>query len=314
MIRKINVRPSSDGNHALSFELPAHSRINVFRQKRGEQMQIEHYVDKYSDVIISWVSNYTLKIVAAVLVFLIGRWIAKKLSRLFSLLLEKNNVDVTLVGFLSNIVYYTLLVVVLIAAAGQLGINTTSFLTIVGTAGLAVGLALKDSLSNFAAGVMLILFRPFRVGDAVEISGVVGKVENITIFTTVLSTPDNQKLIIPNGGITSGVIRNITANPTRRVDLVMGIGYEDDIAKARKIMSDIVAADDRILKDPAPTIAVSELGDSSVNFVVRPWVKTGDYWDVHFSLTEKIKLAFDQEGISIPFPQRDIHIYQEKTE
>jgi small conductance mechanosensitive channel len=277
-------------------------------------MQIEHYVDKYSDVIISWVSNYTLKIVAAVLVFLIGRWIAKKLSRLFSLLLEKNNVDVTLVGFLSNIVYYTLLVVVLIAAAGQLGINTTSFLTIVGTAGLAVGLALKDSLSNFAAGVMLILFRPFRVGDAVEISGVVGKVESITIFTTVLSTPDNQKLIIPNGGVTSGVIRNITANPTRRVDLVMGIGYEDDIAKARKIMSDIVAADDRILKDPAPTIAVSELGDSSVNFVVRPWVKTGDYWDVYFSLTEKIKLAFDQEGISIPFPQRDIHIYQEKTE
>ena len=274
-------------------------------------MQIEQYVEKYSDVIISWVSNYSLKIVAAVLVFIIGRWIAGKLSKLLSMVLEKNNVDVTLIGFLSNILYYTLLVVVLIAAAGQLGINTTSFLTIVGTAGLAVGLALKDSLSNFAAGVMLILFRPFKVGDVVEISGVTGKVESITIFTTVLNTPDNQKLIIPNGGITGGVIRNITANTTRRVDLVMGIGYADDIAKAKKIMSDIIAADDRILKDPATTIAVSELGDSSVNFVVRPWVNTGDYWDVYFSLTEKIKLAFDQEGISIPFPQRDVHIYNE---
>jgi small conductance mechanosensitive channel len=277
-------------------------------------MQIEQYLQKYSDMIIPWISNYSLKIISAILVFLIGRWIAKKISKLLSKVLEKNNVDITLIGFLSNILYYTLLIVVLIAVAGQLGINTTSFLTIIGTAGLAVGLALKDSLSNFAAGVMLILFRPFRVGDVVEIGGVVGKVDSITIFTTILNTPDNQRLIIPNGSVTNGVIKNITANSTRRVDLVMGIGYEDDIPKAKKIMTDIVEADGRVLKDPAPTIAVFELADSSVNFVVRPWVKTEDYWDVYFDLTEKIKVTFDQEGISIPFPQSDIHLYQEKTE
>lgn len=277
-------------------------------------MQIEQYLQKYSDMIIPWISNYSLKIISAILVFLIGRWIAKKISKLLSKVLEKNNVDITLIGFLSNILYYTLLIVVLIAVAGQLGINTTSFLTIIGTAGLAVGLALKDSLSNFAAGVMLILFRPFRVGDVVEIGGVTGKVDSITIFTTILNTPDNQRLIIPNGSVTNGVIKNITANSTRRVDLVMGIGYEDDIPKAKKIMTDIVEADGRVLKDPAPTIAVFELADSSVNFVVRPWVKTEDYWDVYFDLTEKIKVTFDQEGISIPFPQSDIHLYQEKTE
>lgn len=277
-------------------------------------MQIQQYIDKYSDMIIAWVTGYSLKIVAAILIFIIGRWIAGKISNLLAKLLEKNNVDVTLVGFLSNILYYALLVMVLIAVAGQLGINTTSFLTIVGTAGLAVGLAMKDSLSNFAAGVMLILFRPFRVGDFVEISGVAGTVDSITMFTTVLNTPDNQRLIIPNGSVTSGVIRNITANATRRIDLVMGIGYDDDIPKAKQIMRDIVAADDRILKDPAPKIALSELADSSVNFIVRPWVKTEEYWDVYFDLTEKIKMTFDQEGITIPFPQRDIHVYQESVD
>jgi small conductance mechanosensitive channel len=218
-----------------------------------------------------------------------------------------------LIDFLSNITYYTLMVVVLIAVASQLGINTTSFLAVIGAAGLAVGLALKDSLSNFASGIMLILFRPFRVGDAISVGGVTGKVEKITIFTTILNTFDNQRVIIPNGNLTNGVIQNITANSTRRVDLVMGIGYEDDIAKARKIMSDIISADERVLKDPAPTIAVSELGDRSVNFVVRPWSKTEDYWDVYFDLTEKIKIAFDKEGISIPYPQRDVHIYNEQA-
>jgi small conductance mechanosensitive channel len=276
-------------------------------------MLIEKYVERYSDMIIAWVSSYALKIVAAIAIFIIGRWIAGRISDLLSRVLQKSNVDVTLVGFLSNILYYTLLVVVLIAAAGQLGINTTSFLTIVGTVGLAVGLALKDSLSNFAAGVMLILFRPFRVGDLIEVGGVAGTVESITIFTTILNTTDNQKLIIPNGSITTGVIKNITANSTRRVDLVIGIGYKDDISKARKIMTDIMDADNRVLKNPALAIAVLELGDSSVKFAVRPWVKTEDYWDVYFDLTEKIKVMFDQEGITIPFQQRDIHVYQEKT-
>jgi small conductance mechanosensitive channel len=275
-------------------------------------MNIEQYLDKYTDIIINWVSIYSIKIVAAILIFLIGKWLAHKIAKLLSTLLEKNNVDITLVGFLSNITYYTLMVVVLIAVASQLGINTTSFLAIVGAAGLAVGLALKDSLSNFASGVMLILFRPFRVGDAVSVAGAIGKVEKITVFTTILTTPDNQRVIIPNGNITSGVIQNITANPTRRVDLVMGIGYGDDIAKAKKVMSDIISADKRVLNDPATTIAVSELGDSSVNFVVRPWVKTEDYWNVYFDLTEKIKVAFDSEGITIPYPQRDVHMYTEK--
>lgn len=276
-------------------------------------MNIEPYLDKYTDIVIGWVSIYSVKIVAAILIFIIGKWLAHKISKLLSKLLEKNNVDVTLIDFLSNITYYTLMVVVLIAVASQLGINTTSFLAVIGAAGLAVGLALKDSLSNFASGIMLILFRPFRVGDAISVGGVTGKVEKITIFTTILNTFDNQRVIIPNGNLTNGVIQNITANSTRRVDLVMGIGYEDDIAKARKIMSDIISADERVLKDPAPTIAVSELGDRSVNFVVRPWSKTEDYWDVYFDLTEKIKIAFDKEGISIPYPQRDVHIYNEQA-
>ncbi|HDM77631.1 MAG TPA: mechanosensitive ion channel, partial [Deltaproteobacteria bacterium] len=210
------------------------------------------------------------------------------------------------------IIYYTLLIVVVIAAAGQLGINTTSFLTIVGAAGLAIGLALKDSLSNFASGVMLILFRPFRVGDVVNAAGVTGKVETISMFTTIMNTPDNQKIIVPNSAITSSTITNITANETRRVDLVIGIGYEDNIGKAKEILNRLIEEDDRILSDPAPTIAVSELADSSVNFVVRPWVKTEDYWIVYFDLTEKIKNTFDAEGINIPYPQTDVHLYPEK--
>lgn len=269
------------------------------------------YLQKILDMSIAWLGEYSLKVVAAILILVVGRWLARKLAHLLARVLEKNNIEVTLVGFLENIAYYALLVLVLIAAAGQLGINTTSFLTIVGAAGLAVGLALKDSLSNFASGVMLVLFRPFKSGDAVEVAGVKGKVVGINIFNTVLNTPDNQQVIVPNSSITSDVITNITANPIRRIDLVAGIGYEDDILQAKKVLSDIIDADDRILKDPAPKIAVSELADSSVNFVVRPWVDTGDYWDVYFDLTEKIKLRFDKEGISIPYPQQDVHLFQE---
>ncbi|MBU1170889.1 MAG: mechanosensitive ion channel [Proteobacteria bacterium] len=273
---------------------------------------MDNFFNKYIDVIVQWVSTYSLKIVAAILVMIIGNWISHKISKIFAKLLEKNKVDVTLVGFLSNIIYYGLIIMVMIAAAGQLGINTTSFLTIVGAAGLAVGLALKDSLSNFAAGVMLILFRPFKVADVVNAGGVVGKVESINIFNTILNTPDNQRVIVPNNNITSGVITNITANPTRRVDLVVGISYADNIGDAKTILKSILDSDSRILKDPVPTIAVSELGDSSVNLVVRPWVKTSEYWDVYFSLTETIKTTFDEKGISIPFPQRDVHIFNEK--
>jgi len=269
-------------------------------------------IDKLYNTAITWASEYSLKVLAAILILIVGRWLARKIAGLLAKVLKKNGIDVTLTGFLQNITYYALLVLVLIAAAGQLGINTTSFLTIVGAAGLAVGLALKDSLSNFASGVMLVLFRPFKVGDVVEAGGVKGKVVTINIFNTVLNTPDNQRIIVPNSGITSSVITNVNANPTRRIDLVAGIGYEDDIALAKKVLNEIVQADNRILEDPGPTIAVSELADSSVNFVVRPWVKTTEYWDVYFDLTEQIKLRFDAEGISIPYPQQDLHLFHEE--
>ncbi|MBU4133198.1 MAG: mechanosensitive ion channel [Proteobacteria bacterium] len=271
-------------------------------------------IEKIMDLVVLWLTTYSMKIITAVLIFIIGKWVAQKLTRLFINLLEKNKVDITLTRFLENIVYYTLLVGVLIAAAGQLGINTASFIAIVGAAGLAIGLALKDSLSNFSSGVMLILFRPFRVGDYVTAGGVSGKVMRIDLFNTTLNTPDNQRVIVPNANITNGVITNVTANDTRRVDLTIGIGYGDDIALAKRVLDRIVKADDRVLETPAPTIAVSALADSSVNFVVRPWVKTDDYWNVYFDLTEKIKLTFDKEGIRIPFPQQDVHLFLEKSE
>jgi len=270
-------------------------------------------IDKIIDLFTIWITTYSMKIIAAALIFIIGKWIAKRVTGLFIKLLERNKVDITLTRFLESIVYYTLLVGVLIAAAGQLGINTTSFIAIVGAAGLAIGLALKDSLSNFSSGVMLILFRPFRVGDFVSAGGVTGSVTGIHMFNTTLNTPDNQQVIVPNANITNGVITNVTANDTRRVDLTIGIGYGDDILKAKRVLGEILATEERMLKTPAPKIAVSELADSSVNFVVRPWVKTEDYWDVYFDLTEKIKLTFDKEGISIPFPQQDVHLFQEKS-
>jgi small conductance mechanosensitive channel len=260
----------------------------------------------FEELIMTW----GVKLVAALLILIIGNWLAKKLAALFVKVMNRNEIDITLTKFLRNIIYYALLTAVVIAAAGQLGINTTSFLTVVGAAGLAIGLALKDSLANFSAGVMLILFRPFKVGDAVTVAGETGAVEEITIFNTVINTPDNQKKIIPNGVVASGTITNITANDTRRIDMVFGIGYDDDIKAADRILTDIVSAEARVLSDPEPKIAVAELADSSVNFVVRPWVKTADYWDVKFALTEKIKLALDEAGISIPYPQQDVHMYQ----
>lgn len=268
-------------------------------------------VEKIVDTITYWLTTYSFKLIAAILVFLIGKWIVGRLTKLFVKILYKHNVEQTLVNFLENVVYYVLLVLVLVAAASQLGINTTSFLTIIGAAGLAVGLALKDSLSNIASGVLLIFLRPFTVGDVVTIAGSTGKVESVNIFHTTMNTLDNQRITIPNSNITTDSITNLFINPTRRVDLVFGIGYSDDIPKAKQILNDLVEADSRILKDPEPTVAVFELGDSSVNFVVRPWVNSDDYWPVYFDLTEKVKRTFDDQEISIPFPQRDVHLYQE---
>jgi small conductance mechanosensitive channel len=271
-------------------------------------------IDKIIETITYWATTYSVKLIGAIVLFIIGKWLAGKISRLITKLLERNKVDTTLVNFLEGIIYYTLLIVVVIAVAGQLGINTTSFLTIVGAAGLAIGLALKDSLSNFASGVMLILFRPFNVGDVVSTGGVTGSVAGIALFNTTLHTPDNQKVIVPNSAITSNVITNITANDTRRVELVIGIGYDDDIKKAKEVLNRILQEEERVLDSPEPTIAVSELGDSSVNFVVRPWAKTADYWGVYFGLTEKIKIAFDAEGISFPYPQQDVHMFNQQVE
>lgn len=254
------------------------------------------------------VLTYAGKGFVALLIFLIGKWIARWITNILVRLMKSRDVDVTLIKFLEGIIYYALLASVIIAAAGQLGIKTTSFLAVLGAASLAIGLALKDSLSNFSSGMMLILFRPFRVGDVVTIGGETGTVEAISVFSTILNTGDNQKKIIPNGAISNATITNITANPTRRVDLVVGIGYDDDIRNAKETLEAILAADSRIHKEPAPVVAVSALGASSVELVVRPWVDTADYWAVFFSLNETIKLTFDEKGISFPFPQRDVHL------
>jgi small conductance mechanosensitive channel len=266
------------------------------------------------DAVWSWISVYSLNIIGAILIFIVGKWLARRISNLLLKLLKKNNIDPALVSFLGNLTYYALIVLVVVAAAGRLGINTTSFLTVIGAAGLAVGLALKDSLSNFAAGVMLVLFRPFTIGDVVSTAGITAKVEKITIFNTLFCSPDNQLIIVPNNKIISDIITNINAKDTRRVDLTVGISYSDDIAKTKEILARLAKEDSRILADPAPTIAVAELADSSVNLVFRPWVKTEDYWDVRFELTEKIKNTLDEAGISIPFPQQDVHLFVEKEE
>jgi len=262
------------------------------------------------DSIADYITFYGMKILIAVLIFFIGKKVAKWISNLTQSTMIKKQVDPALQHFISSLVYYALVAFVAIAALGQLGIQTASFVAIVGAAGLAIGLALQGSLANFAAGFLILMFRPFKIGDFVEVAGTAGVVQKIQIFTTELTTPDNKLIIIPNSGVTGGNITNFSAMDTRRVDLVFGIGYGDDIDKAKALIQSIVDADDRILKDPAVTIAVSELADSSVNFVVRPWVKAADFWGVYFGLTETVKKRFDEEGISIPFPQRDVHIHQ----
>ena len=253
---------------------------------------------------------YGLRIITALAIFIIGRWIAKAITGFFRKMLSKAQADDMLVGFLGNIAYGLILTFVVIAALSQLGIETTSLAAILAAAGLAIGLALQGSLSNFAAGVMIVIFRPFAKGDYIEAAGTAGSVHDISIFTTTLKTPDNKTVIIPNSSVTGGNITNFSAEAKRRVDLVFGIGYNDDIKKAKQVLEGILAADERVLEDPASTVAVSELADSSVNFVVRPWVKTADYWDVYWDITEAVKESFDKEGISIPFPQQDVYMHE----
>ncbi|MCW8887511.1 MAG: mechanosensitive ion channel [Gammaproteobacteria bacterium] len=253
--------------------------------------------------------DYGLNLILAILTYVVGKWVSKILKKTVIKVMTRAKTDAILITFTSNLVYAALIVFVVIAALGQLGVQTTSFIAILGAAGLAVGLALQGSLSNFAAGVLMIIFRPFKVGDFIEAGGASGIVEGIDIFTTLIRTGDNKVIFIPNGSIMSDNIVNYSAKETRRIDMVVGIGYDADIKKAKDILTEIVNADERILKDPAVTIGVSELADSSVNIVLRPWVKSGDYWGVHFDLNETIKNRFDEASISIPYPQRDIHLF-----
>ncbi|BBB29072.1 mechanosensitive ion channel family protein [Neptunomonas japonica] len=258
-----------------------------------------------------YVLPWGINIVMALAVFIIGRIVIGLVMRLVRKLLNKSKMDNMLINFVTSILGSLLLLFVIVASLDQLGVNTSSLIAIVGAAGLAIGLSLQDSLKNFAAGVLLVVFRPFREGDFVEAAGVSGVVESISIFSTVMRTGDNREVIVPNGPIYSGVITNYSKRDTRRVDMVFGIGYEANLLQAKQLLADILAEDERILAEPKSVIAVSELADSSVNFVVRPWVRTGDYWNVLWDTTEKVKLRFDEAGISIPFPQMDVHVHKQ---
>jgi len=255
---------------------------------------------------------YGMRVVAAIVIFVLGRWVAMGVAKIIKRVMLKSKVDVTLVSFVRNLSYIALLAFVIIAALNQLGIQTASLIAVLGAAGLAIGLALQGSLGNFAAGVLMIIFKPFKVGDFIEGAGTAGTVEKIEIFTTQLKSPDNKTIIVPNGKMTGDNIVNYTMKGTRRVELVFGIGYGDDIDKARSIIKEIVDQDGRVLKDPAPQIVVAELADSSVNFKVRAWTSSDDYWSFFFDTTEKVKKQFDAQGVSIPFPQRDVHVYERK--
>jgi small conductance mechanosensitive channel len=255
---------------------------------------------------------YGLKILAAIFIFVIGRWIAKMIKKFLGKTMTRSGVDATIIPFVLDLSYVALLIMVIVASLGALGIQTTSLIAVLGAAGLAVGLALQGSLSNFAAGVLIVTFRPIRVGDYFEGAGTAGTVEHIQIFSTTAKTPDNKVIIIPNGKLLSDNIVNYSMKEIRRVDMTIGVSYADPIDKVKEILADILARDSRILPDPSPTIGLIQLADSSVNFAVRPWVKTEDYWAVYFDLHETIKKRFDAEGISIPFPQQDIHVYKEE--
>jgi len=261
---------------------------------------------QYVDLAITW----GIKIVGAIAIYIVGKWIAQLLTKMFRKMLEKSDTDVTLVKFLGDLVYFGLLVLVIIAALGTLGVNTTSFAAIIGAAGLAVGLALQGNIANFGAGVVLLFLRPFKVGDFVEAGGATGVVDSIGIFNTTFKTGDNRVIIVPNSNIIGGNITNYSREAIRRIDLVIGVGYEDDLKLVKSTLEEILNNHPKVLKDPAPAVALAELADSSVNFNVRPWVKSEDYWAVRSELLETIKTTFDEKGINIPYPQMDVHVDQ----
>lgn len=258
--------------------------------------------------IIGYITEYGLRIIIAIVIFVIGRFTAKKITNIFRKLMERARWDVTLIKFSGDVIYFLLLFVVVIIAIQTVGIDTTSFVAVLGAATLAIGFALRDNLSNFASGALLLILKPFEVGHFIEAGGTAGIVEEIGIFSTKLRTGDNKLIYVPNSSIFSGNIINYSARDTRRIDLTIGVSYEDDLKKVKEELWKILEEDERVLKDPAPTVAVAELADSSVNLVVRPWVKSSDYWSVYFDLLEKIKVRFDEAGISIPYPQLDVHL------
>ena len=268
---------------------------------------VTYYLDILKVNAIEWGAHLCI----ALLIFLIGKRLVAAVAQGLRALMTRAKMDAILVNFLGSIAHGMLMLFVVVAAVRQLGIDTTSMVALIGAAGLAMGFALQDSLGNFASGVLLILFRPFTTGDYVEAGGVAGTVEKITIFSTVMRTGDNREIIVPNSAIFGGTITNNSTRDTRRIDMMFSIGYGDDLQLAKETLNDILKADERVLQDPAPSVAVAELADSSVNLKVRPWVKTGDYWDVHADITEKVKLTFDAKGISIPYPTQDVNVRQE---
>jgi small conductance mechanosensitive channel len=272
--------------------------------------QVLSYLSKNQDFLLSSAFN----LLVALVIFYIGRWLALGAARLVSKALLLRKVDRAVVSFLSSIVYAGALIAVALIALSHLGVQTTSFIAILGAAGLAIALALQGSLSNFASGVLIIIFRPFKAGDMVDVAGISGVVQRVDIFQTIFKTGDNKKIIVPNSQITGGAIINYSAEARRRIDLVIGISYDSDLRQAKQILDNILSADSRILQDPLPLVAVSALADSAVQLIVRPWVDAENYWPVYWDTLEKIKLAFDEQGIEIPFPQMSLHMKREVKE
>ena len=265
----------------------------------------------YLNKAIELVMEYGPKLILAILVLIIGMWVIKGIKKLVTKALQKGQVEMSLQKFLVSMITVLLKVLLLISVASMVGIATTSFIAILGAATFAIGLALQGSMSNFAGGVLILLLKPFKVGDTIEAQGFVGKVHEIQIFNTIMKTFDNKMIFIPNGTLSNGNITNYSREPIRRVDMTFGIGYGDDIKKAKEVLAGLVKEDARILKEPAPLIAVSSLGDSSVNFIVKAWCDNAEYWNVYYDMQEKVKLTFDRENISIPFPQTDVHLFKE---
>lgn len=268
--------------------------------------------DKYADQAITLLMTYGPQLLLALLTLVIGWKLIKVASNLLDKAMDRHNVDLTLQKFVLSITSIILKIMLLISVASMVGIATTSLIALLGAAGLAVGLALQGSLSNFAGSMVILFFKPFAIGDIIEAQGYTGKVQEIQMFTTIINTPDNQKVIIPNGLLSNGCIKNIFVEKTRRVDLTFGISYEDDLVKAKEVLGQLIAADARALKDQASEIYIAAHADSSVNILVRIWVKSEDYWDVYFDMLEQVKLTFDRENITIPYPQRDVHLIQQQ--